>query len=346
MTITLQDRARGSLVAGAAGDALGYPVEFIYSYSGIQATYGTGGICRHVIDPSCHQAVVSDDTQMTLFTACGLLNAGRLGLDPLEAISGAYLEWYATQTTGIRRDMPHECNIAVMPQLNVRRAPGNTCLSALANRSRGLAPENNSKGCGGVMRVAPIPLWAMAHRMPVEQSDRLAGEAARLTHLHPLGYLPAAIMAHMIYRMAEGTGPASRETMLDIVAEAVETVRGIYTGCDRAHNVQQSLLERAAELSANDRADHENITTLGGGWVGEEALAIAVYCALRYLDDPAQALVAAVNHGGDSDSTGSIAGNIVGASLGINAMPAHLVQPLELRPTIIALADQLVERPS
>ena len=42
----LQDRIRGSLIGGAIGDALGYPVEFIYSYEEIQKRYGERGIAR------------------------------------------------------------------------------------------------------------------------------------------------------------------------------------------------------------------------------------------------------------------------------------------------------------
>lgn len=41
---TLQDKIRGSLIGGAIGDALGYPVEFIYSFEGIQARYAKGGL--------------------------------------------------------------------------------------------------------------------------------------------------------------------------------------------------------------------------------------------------------------------------------------------------------------
>lgn len=78
----IKDRIRGSLIGGAIGDALGYPVEFISSYAGIQRKYGVGGITRLDThqwwleeDNGNEKAVVSDDTQMTLFTACGLLNA-------------------------------------------------------------------------------------------------------------------------------------------------------------------------------------------------------------------------------------------------------------------------------
>ena len=72
-TTTIQDRIRGSLVGGAVGDALGYPVEFM-SYAGIVRKYGDNGIVRYELDMNSGKALISDDTQMTLFTACGLFN--------------------------------------------------------------------------------------------------------------------------------------------------------------------------------------------------------------------------------------------------------------------------------
>lgn len=79
-----KDKIRGSLIGGAVGDALGYPIEFINSYEGIKKRYGDNGITRLDItqwwlpdDENSGKAWISDDTQMTLFTACGLLNAKR-----------------------------------------------------------------------------------------------------------------------------------------------------------------------------------------------------------------------------------------------------------------------------
>ena len=67
----IKDRISGSLMAGAAGDALGYTVEFM-SRKSILAQYGSKGITKFDLS-SDGKALVSDDTQMTLFTACGML---------------------------------------------------------------------------------------------------------------------------------------------------------------------------------------------------------------------------------------------------------------------------------
>ncbi len=90
-----------------------------------------------------------------------------------------------------------------------------------------------------------------------------------------------------------------------------------------------------------DRNDLEAIHRLGEGWTGEEALAIAVYCALKYEGDFDRALLVAVNHKGDRDSTGAVAGNILGARLGLSGIPEKYVRDLELKDVILEIADDL-----
>jgi len=344
---TLQDRIRGSLVGGAIGDALGYPVEFIYSFGEIQKRYGERGITR--LDTKQHwleeaeqagKAVVSDDTQMTLFTANGLLNAKKQGISLKYGICRAYIEWYLTQI-GKKSPKYKDCWISDVPELNHRRAPGNTCMSSLDDIYRGKAPMNNSKGCGGVMRIAPIPLYAaVQYRMSIEEADLLAGEAAEITHQHPLGYISAALMSHVIYRLARDIEP-TQESMKRYIMEGVEMIRKHYKAYYNDVERMAELKERAILLLDNGKTDLENISCLGEGWTGEEALAIALYCALKHFDSFEDAMIAAVNHGGDSDSTGAVTGNILGAAIGYEAIPQFYMDDLEMHELILHMADDL-----
>ena len=342
----LQDRIRGSLVGGAIGDALGYPVEFVNSYSGIQSRYGERGITRLDIrqyspgrDVQKDKAVVSDDTQMTLFTANGLLNAPQMGIEPKYAICRAYLEWLETQK-GNRKGKA-ECWIRDLPELNQRRAPGTTCISALEDTRRGLEPINNSKGCGGVMRVAPVALYAVVEdRLSILDADRLAGDAAEITHQHPLSFIPASLMSHVIYRLAKDGNP-TRSSMKDYITEGVDAMRDLYSNHNNDVERMAELTERAIILSSNEDSDLENIKRLGEGWVGEEALAIGLYCALKYLDNFEEAMISSVNHVGDSDSTGAVTGNILGAAIGYDAIPHFYKDDVELLDVILHMADDL-----
>ena len=343
---TLQDKIRGSLIGGAVGDALGYPVEFM-SITQIRYQYGERGITR--LDKKRHwsskadqvdKAVVSDDTQMTLFTANGLLNAKAQAIPLIDGICKAYVEWYLTQE-GVKSPKYNECWIGNIPELNCNRAPGTTCMSALMNIYQGQEPVNNSKGCGGVMRIAPIPLYATVdNRMSIEESDRLAAESAKITHLHPLGYISSALASHVIYRLALDANP-TRESMKHYIVEGVEAISKEYKNFSNDVKYMAELAERAVAFADNDKTDLENVRELGEGWVGEETLAIALYCALKYFDNFEDAMIVSVNHGGDSDSTGAVTGNILGAAIGYEAIPQFYKDDLEMHDLILHMADDL-----
>ena len=343
---TLQDRIRGSLIGGAIGDALGYPVEFIDSLERIQAHYGERGITRldvrwtEVDSASVGKAVISDDTQMTLYTANGILNAKRQKIGMRYGICLAYIEWYLTQI-GKKSGKYKDCWIARLPELNKRRAPGNTCISSLWDIYSGREPINNSKGCGGVMRIAPIPLYAAVDgRMTIEDAVRIAAEAAEITHQHPLGVIPAALASHIIYRLALNEAPTAQSLQM-YVYEGMKAVAAIYPQYPSDVEYMGKLCDMAITFAGNDRPDVENVEALGGGWTAEETLAIALYCALKYFDSFEEAMIAAVNHGGDSDSTGAVTGNILGAAVGYEAIPQFFKDDLELHDVILHMADDL-----
>ena len=77
--------------------------------------------------------------------------------------------------------------------------------------------------------------------------------------------------------------------------------------------------------------------------MAEETLAIAVYCALKHENDFDRALIAAVNHDGDSDSTGAVTGNLLGPRLGLTGIPSKYLEHLELRSVLLELADDLCQ---
>lgn len=344
----IKDRIRGSLIGGAIGDALGYPVEFISSYAGIQRKYGVGGITRLDThqwwleeDNGNEKAVVSDDTQMTLFTACGLLNAKKDNVPFLPSICRSYVEWLLTQTGNKKRGYDR-CWISKLPELNVRRAPGNTCITSLNDILMGREPANNSKGCGGVMRIAPIPLYGVVDdRMDIRKACQLAADASELTHQHPLGYIPSALVSYIIYKLAQDEAP-ERETCKDYIREGLNVIAELFSNHSEdvkrfSHLIKTAILW--SDISTDDVRTIED--ELGGGWVAEETVAIAVYCSLAYFDNFERAMIAAVNHSGDSDSTGAVTGNILGAAVGYDAIPQFFKDDLELHDIILHIADDL-----
>lgn len=176
--------------------------------------------------------------------------------------------------------------------------------------------------------------------MSIWDADRLAGDAAEITHQHPLGFISAALMVHVIYRLAQDEHP-TRSALKNYIAEGVEAMRELYGSHYNDVERMAELAERAIYLSSNADSDLENIKRLGEGWVGEETLAIGLYCALKYFDNFEEAMIASVNHGGDSDSTGAVTGNILGAAIGYDAIPQFYKEYVELLDVILHMADDL-----
>lgn len=331
----------GCLLGGAAGDALGAPVEF-HSIHLIRNKYGSAGITDYDVAYG-RRGAITDDTQMTLFTAEGLLRAiarqRHKGIcHPASVIHHAYIRWLRTQGGLSRSHFSHgdvDGWLIGVKSLHNSRAPGNTCLSALRGEEMGemQRPLNNSKGCGGVMRVAPVGLVAEDE----EQAFSLGCEAAAITHGHPSGYYSAGCFAAIIYHLVSGRRlPEAIELALRIL-ERLENDE--HEECAEA--VHQAIaLWRDGDLKPSP----EVIERLGGGWVGEEALAISLYCALASQDDFARGVLLAVNHSGDSDSTGAITGNILGLMMGVDVIPERWLAELELREVIEAVAGDLFKQ--
>jgi ADP-ribosylglycohydrolase len=204
------------------------------------------------------------------------------------------------------------------------------------------------------MRVAPIALYgAVEGRMTIEQVTQIAGDAAEVTHKHPLGFLSAALFAAFIYKVTPLTPAEVTANSTTLVEECLEVVARVYQGKHRVElDSLKHLTHRAIDLAASDKSDAESILHLGEGWVGDEAWAIALYCVLRHSDSVERAIIAAVNHDGDSDSTGSICGNIMGAIYGYKHIKERnifcptgheLEQTLELTEVILKVANELTE---
>ncbi len=328
----MRDRYRACLLGGAVGDALGYPVEFLRE-TAIWKKYGPQGI--QTLEQAGNPAPISDDTQMTLFAANAIVYAREHRASLSDSLWTAWQEWLGTQGDTSRMEDPAHPKMWVYRdrRMHALRAPGNTCLSSIIDGPDHIWPgyraDNNSKGCGTVMRAAPFGLAVSRKDCYV-----LAVVDAWMTHGHPMAAASSAALAQIVFEIVQHR--PERGYRLE---EAVSQIG--FPGDAEL----RALLKEAVRLALDPSVgDLDGIHALGEGWVAEEALAIAVFCAVRHQDDFAAAIRAAVNHKGDSDSTGAICGNLLGAWLGTEAVAAAFdLDHLELRDVLEQMADQLFD---
>lgn len=334
------EKSMACLLGGAVGDALGAPIEFM-PLKDIRQTFGPDGLADYA--PAYGRVgAVTDDTQMTLFTAEGVLRAfvrlERKGIASVVGVAGyAYKRWLYTQEhkkpPSKKETRQHDWLsgwLITVPELYHQRAPGNTCLAALRDGSEN-GGRNDSKGCGGIMRMAPVGLAAFVDD-PFQEGMWLAA----LTHGHPTGQIASGAFASLVRRLYVEERPNLPDAVLAVMDEMKK-----YPD----HRETLASLALAVDLARDAATPTDTaIQRLGGGWVAEEALAVAVYCCLKAANFRDGVLLA-VNHDGDSDSTGSIAGNILGLVYGLDAIPGSWLRRLELRRVIAEIAVDLHDLP-
>ncbi|MFG2005215.1 ADP-ribosylglycohydrolase family protein [Spirillospora sp. NPDC048911] len=321
-------RASGSIFGLAYGDALGAPTEFL-NMRQIHKRYGHDGPRDLPENP-----LVTDDTQMALAVAGGMLNA--LDNPPFtpDLITPIWRRRFL--------DWLHD------PENN--RAPGQTCLRSCRGMDSGLpwveATQHGSKGCGANMRVTPVGL------VPGFTDETRSGAAqlqAALTHGHPTGLAASDLTAFATWWLREGMAPADLPAALrdrchvqrstyherwlgDLWkhSEAPSPAEFIARGWDEC----RQALDRLDEALRRGDRESDPCELTGAGWVAEEALATALLCFLLFPEDPVSAIWRGAASSGDSDSIACLAGAFAGAHLGMDAWPREWQARIEY-------ADQL-----
>lgn len=304
MTVTYASAtARAVLWGLALGDALGWPTEFL-RLPVIQQRWGQAGI-QEPPDP----ALITDDTQMTLAIAHALVERPTAPIEELmERVTHYFVVWLHSPDND--------------------RAPGNTCLAGVEGLERGMSWRTSgiihSKGCGSAMRVAAIGFLYQHHPERLREVAHATGLA---THAHPTADAACIAAAYMVKLALDGYPP------LDMIEPTLHFVKGISREFD-------DKLRQVREVVAWDD-EEAALDALGEGWVGDQAVALALYCCARNITDWTATVRRAANTNGDSDSVACIAGGIQGARLGLRALPQRWIARLERRDEMAALADAL-----
>jgi ADP-ribosylglycohydrolase len=296
--------AEAILFGLALGDALGAPTEFL-RLPEIKQQYGRGGI-----QEPPDSFMYTDDTQMTVALTEGLLDAGLdADLDTqMNAVGMRFVEWLNSQDND--------------------RAPGSTCIAAVERFEAGMGWRVsgivNSKGCGSAMRVATI---GHLYQHDETRLREVAQASGLITHGHPAAVAASIAAAYAVKLALDGVN----------IAEYLPRIMAFVDGISEEFD---AAIYRVAHVGA--WADEEAaLDHIGQGWVGEEAVALALYCVIRSPDDYVACVRRAANSNGDSDSVACIAGGISAARLGLEAIPVSWRERCENRDYLLDLATRM-----
>ena len=339
------DKFCGMLLGQAAGDALGSPLD-VLSVATMKRQFGPFGLRTLMRSPKTNfLAPFSQNTQMMLATADGLLWASAKKIDRTEGLYRGYMRWYYGQTgeearrgqrTWMRRQ-PHEREFCLAREKFMRTKRGmSSTLAALASETPGSLKNkiNDADDSEALVRSGPIGLIYAGN---VRDAFYEAVRAAVLTHTNPVAYQAAAAFAGII------AGLSGKRTTLPKVLEEVTALLNKSEHTEVLTATLSAAITQANEHPAGKGTpfDHvDSLHSLGTGKKAEEALAIGVYCVLAN-DDPLEAILAAAHHDGKSSVTASVVGAIEGARLGTAFLPDYWMSHLEGVEMIKAVANQL-----
>jgi len=297
------DKSKGIIYGLAIGDAFGMPTEFL-SLSQIKARYGSKGI-RDLPDP----AIYTDDTQMSIAIAEALAAVGEEDIESImRVVRDEFIEW---------------CH---SPEND--RAPGRTCLEGIARMEQGISWKESgaihSKGCGSAMRSAPV---GYLYQDKPKKLKAVAHATGICTHGHPTADAACIGAAYLVKLALDDTATEQ------LIPKLLSFTAGIAKEFDEAI----LKVEECLHWEEEERA----LEYLGEGWVGEEAVALALYCFLRYPDSYPKVVLRAANTNGDSDSIACIAGSLSGGYLGFGGIPRDWASKIERSDYLADLAYRL-----
>lgn len=334
---------RGCLLGLAVGDAMGYAVDS-KSWDEILRDYGPNGLLGY--DLVNGYADMTSYTQMALYTANGLLlgvtHGQRRGhMAPfVRYISIGLRDWSLGQHTYRSPDRCF-CWISQVPETRRRRCMDTRILDILDRAKVGSMEEplNQFDTPASLTTAIPIGLFYDPERMNPDEVGRLGAEAVALTHGDPMTFLTGAVLAYIITGIIQDTETPLKEHFIQ-AAEVVAAQFGrLYPqAVELKHLLSRARnLANGGTLSNHDAMEHLKCTTAA------EVLAGAMYACLTSPEDFDHAMITAVNHSGRSAAVGAVAGAILGAKLGEDALPEFYMECLETADVIRELADDMIQ---
>lgn len=372
-----RDHRRGIMFGLAYGDALGRPTEFLKAPA--LAKLGTPFQNRIGLN-NPKQGIVTDDTQMSIAVAKAAITLGRAtpAASAAHAFGTAFINWQNDPksldgkrapgvtcmgaVTALKKN-PSQWLLATRP--NSKGNGANMRVAPLALRTdwtwaqlAGYAQLQAAITHGHPTAVAAADLTAVAVRMLLEgvaqPAETLLGHLLAYAHdqrttyhgdllgslwegdmISPVQDLPEVPKfgnqnAWSRFADSEHFAPRRRR------AAAKTPQEWIAKGWDE---VISALLDVYGKRR-HPKQDPCNVAGQGG-WVAEEALALAVHCLLTFPGEPTDALRRAAFTDGDSDSIASITGALAGAAYGRGAFPSHWIGNVEYRHELLGLTEQL-----
>ena len=327
----------GCLLGMAVGDAMGYTVDK-KSWDEICQDYGPNGLLGYDLVNGC--ADITSYTQLPAFLCNGLLLGAIRGNPELYTryMVLAMREWAKSQEFRGAAEKTF-CWVAQVPAMRRRLCMDTRMLDALNRETLGTPqkPVFRSEFPGALTAAIAIGLCQEAARLDPEQICQLGANAVAFTHGEPEAFLSGTFLATAVARLLQQPdqplAPLYQHLCEEMQLRYAEQWPQIHTITD--------LINRAIALTKDPELTPLAAMTLLGCTTAPECLAGAVYASIIHMANFDEAMIVSVNHSGRSGAVGAITGALLGARLGVEALPDFYLESLESGPYLREIANDL-----
>lgn len=316
---------QGCMLGMAVGDAMGAGVDN-KSLTEIRADYGPDGLLGY--DLANGFAEISSYTQVAAFVMNGLLvgmTRGQLRMPFIPYVTTALKEWARSQHFP-RETERRSCWLCHESHMRRRRAMDPRTLDALTRDVIGTPerPSNNSNGPGTLPAAAVAGLLFSPERMQVQDVGTLGAQTVALTHGDPAAFLSGAALAYTVAGITQDP-----DSPLHIhFTNAADAVATQFAAFPEAGFLSKKL-KNAICMAQNDSQETTDVMEKLACLSADQVLCGAVYACLASGEDFDRAMIIAINHSGKSAAVGAVTGAILGARLGLSALPEFYLDCLD-----------------
>ena len=331
-------RYRGCLLGMAIGDAMGFPVDDM-SLGEIWDTYGPDGLQGYDLQES-EYACISSYSQIAAYLCNGFLLAISRGkADYLRFATTALSEWVRGQQ--YYRDPEQSlCWISKIPAFRSRHCRDPRMLSCLRLEQYGSTERstNDNSMPGAITAAVATAMYYNEKRLKPHQVGGVTAEIVSLTHGNPEAFLSAVVLAYAITGiLQEPSLPLADQFMMAI--EAMDgQFRNRFIQAEELAVELKRAIAFAKSGTAEPREGMEQLECTDAA----QCLSGAIFACLMHPNDFDSAIVTAVNHSGKSSATGAMVGAILGARVGVDALPDFYLENLECAEALSLLSDDMV----
>lgn len=320
----------GCLLGMAAGDAMGNTVDKM-TWDEICVNYGPNGLLGY--DLANDNAEITSYTQLAAFVSNALLLGAIRGKTEQYSryIALGIREWEKSQRFRPNSTERTYCWLAQVPEMRRHNCKDNRMLDALHRDTLGTPekPVFRSDAPGSLTAAVAVGLCRDAARLDLARVARLGAEAVAFTHGEPTAFLSGAFLASAVGSLLENP----EQNLVNLYIRLCDQLEQQFGSTWQEAKTVADTIRHAISLTRDPELTPLAVMTMLGCCTAHECLAGAVYATVIHVGNFDEAMIAAVNHSGRSAAVAAITGALLGARLGVEALPEFYMESLE--PTAI-----------